>query len=77
MRFFQRTGRVAVTLVAVLAAVVIGQQIWTYYADTSTVIVQNGTAHPPFNPLSWRSDMPVAPLRSIGRHAPKPGSTGL
>jgi RND family efflux transporter MFP subunit len=33
MRYLQSLGRVAVTLIAVLAAVVIGRQIWTYYVD--------------------------------------------
>lgn len=33
MKFLQAFGRVAVTLVVVLVAVVIGRQIWTYYID--------------------------------------------
>jgi len=33
MTTLQSLGRVAVTLIAVLAAIVIGRQIWTYYAD--------------------------------------------
>jgi RND family efflux transporter MFP subunit len=33
MKFLQAFGRVAVTLVVVLVAVVIGRQIWSYYID--------------------------------------------
>ena len=33
MKFLAALGRIAVTLVVVLVAVVIGRQIWTYYVD--------------------------------------------